>query len=68
MTKAELNAKFPLTAPECPFCKQTTVRRRRFWERWTRVFCKTPGCGGVGELMPRGFAGPGELWSWMKTR
>lgn len=61
MTKAEYNAKFPLTAPTCPYCK-TQPRRRRYWERWTRVVCKK--CGAWGELMPHGPA-RSNVWQWM---
>lgn len=55
--------KFPLTAPTCPHCKKQTVRRRRYWEPWTRVFCKTPGCEAIGELTRWGYD---YRWSWMK--
>lgn len=63
MTKAEHDAKFPLTAPTCPYCKKQTVRRRRFWARHTGVRCKTPGCGGHGELTA---VFGRDSWSWMK--
>lgn len=54
---------YPLTAPTCPHCYKQTIRRRRYWEIWTRVFCKTPGCGAVGELSRYGHD---KSWSWMK--
>lgn len=50
MTKKELDQKFPLHAPECPYCNKTTLRRRRFWEDCKTHFCKTPGCGAQCEV------------------
>ena len=63
MNKAEFEKKFPLTAPECPYCYKTTVRRRRFWSKHTSVQCKTPKCGGRGELTNFGHNGQ---WLWTK--
>jgi hypothetical protein len=51
-----------LTAPQCPYCKLTTVRRRRFWQQFTIVRCKTPGCFAEGEMHGRRH----DSWMWSR--
>lgn len=52
--------KYPLSGPTCPYCK-ARIRRRRYWNIWTRVHCK---CGATGELMRHDYI---PKWQWMKT-